>query len=101
MAKKTKSSDINVTAHEILQALTGEPAGSTSVQRNPASIVRNGKPTKKPPKPPLPVKNPAAVALGRLGGLKGGKARAMSLSSKKRTEIAQKAAKTRWNSAPS
>jgi len=41
-------------------------------------------------------KNPAAVALGRLGGLKGGKARAASLSPKKRKEIAQKAAKTRW-----
>ncbi len=42
-------------------------------------------------------KNPAAVALGRLGGLKGGKARAESLSAKKRKEIAQKAAKTRWD----
>jgi hypothetical protein len=43
-----------------------------------------------------PEKNPAAVALGRLGGLKGGKARAESLSAKKRKEIAQKAAKARW-----
>jgi len=42
-------------------------------------------------------KNPAAVALGRLGGLKGGKARAEKLSAKKRKEIAQKAAKTRWS----
>ena len=41
-------------------------------------------------------KNPAAVALGRLGGLKGGKARADSLSSEKRSEIAKKAAATRW-----
>ena len=41
-------------------------------------------------------KNPAAVALGRLGGLKGGKARAESMSAKKRTEIAKKAAKARW-----
>jgi hypothetical protein len=41
-------------------------------------------------------KNPAAVALGRLGGLKGGHARAASLSAKKRSEIAQKAAKARW-----
>lgn len=41
-------------------------------------------------------KNPAAVELGRLGGLKGGKARAESLSPKKRSEIAKKAAKTRW-----
>jgi hypothetical protein len=43
-----------------------------------------------------PVKNPAAVALGRLGGLKGGKARAESLTPKKRSEIAKKAAKARW-----
>jgi hypothetical protein len=42
-------------------------------------------------------KNPAAVALGRLGGLKGGKARATKLSSRKRREIAKKAAKSRWN----
>ena len=41
-------------------------------------------------------KNPAAVALGRLGGLKGGKARASSLTPEQRTEIAKKAAKARW-----
>lgn len=42
-------------------------------------------------------KNPAAVALGRLGGLKGGKARAKALTAKKRKEIATKAAKKRWS----
>ena len=42
-------------------------------------------------------KNPAAVMLGRLGGLKGGKARAAALSAKKRKEIARKAAAKRWN----
>lgn len=42
-------------------------------------------------------KNPHAVALGRAGGLKGGKARTASLSKKKRAEIAKKAAKARWN----
>jgi hypothetical protein len=41
-------------------------------------------------------KNPAAVKLGRLGGLKGGKARAKKLSAKRRKEIAKKAAQTRW-----
>jgi hypothetical protein len=41
-------------------------------------------------------KNPHAVALGRLGGLKGGTARAASLSPKKRSQIAAKAAETRW-----
>ncbi len=42
------------------------------------------------------VKNPAAVALGRLGGLKGGKARAIKLTSARRVEIAKKAALARW-----
>jgi len=42
-------------------------------------------------------KNPAAVALGRLGGLKGGKARAKALSARKRREIAKKAAAFRWS----
>jgi hypothetical protein len=41
-------------------------------------------------------KNPAAVSLGRLGGLKGGKARANKLSPQKRKAIARKAAKARW-----
>lgn len=41
-------------------------------------------------------KNPAAVALGRLGGLKGGKARAKSLTATQRAEIAKKAAVARW-----
>lgn len=41
-------------------------------------------------------KNPAAVALGRLGGLKGGPARAKKLSAKKRANIAKKAARARW-----
>jgi LPS O-antigen subunit length determinant protein (WzzB/FepE family) len=74
MARKQKSKDVNVTAFEIMKAAT-EPQ----------------EPTKDQPK-----KNPAAVALGRLGGLKGGKARAAKLSAKKRKEIAKKAALTRW-----
>ena len=41
-------------------------------------------------------KNPAAVALGRLGGLKGGKARAKKLSPRERTKIAKIAANARW-----
>lgn len=45
---------------------------------------------------PIKEKNPAAVALGRLGGLKGGPARAKKLSSRKRKDIAQKAARVRW-----
>ena len=83
MAKQKLSTDVNVTAFEILKAVTGEPA----------TISLQGKPAKKPP---TPQKNPAAVALGRLGGLKGGKARAKNLSAKKRSDIARKAAKARW-----
>lgn len=44
-------------------------------------------------------KNPAAVELGRLGGLKGGKARAAALSARKRKMIARKAAVSRWKKA--
>ena len=43
-------------------------------------------------------KNPYAVALGRMGGQKGGKARAMKLSPARRSEIARKAARKRWES---
>ena len=48
------------------------------------------------PLPPAPAKNPAAVALGKLGGLKGGRARAEALTPAKRKAIAQKAAAARW-----
>ncbi|MDP2382449.1 MAG: hypothetical protein Q8N00_06570 [Nitrospirota bacterium] len=85
MKKKTPPKDVNVNAFEILQALTGQPA----------DISHNEKPAKK--KPIQPEKNPAAVALGRLGGLKGGKARAAKLSVMRRAQIAQKAAKARWD----
>jgi hypothetical protein len=47
-------------------------------------------------KPADPAKNPHAVALGRLGGLKGGAARAEALSPRKRSQIAAKAARARW-----
>lgn len=65
-----------------------------------ASIVKdatNENPTTEEPTTELPTKNPHAVALGHLGGLKGGPARAKRLSKKKRSEIAQKAAKARWS----
>lgn len=44
-------------------------------------------------------RNPHAVALGRMGGLKGGKARAAKLSPKRRSAIAKKAAQARWQAA--
>jgi hypothetical protein len=48
------------------------------------------------PQPDDSSKNPAAVELGRLGGLKGGKARAMKLTKKQRSEAARRAALARW-----
>jgi hypothetical protein len=47
---------------------------------------------------PYDGKNPAAVELGRLGGQKGGKARAEKLTAEQRSEIAKKAAAARWGS---
>jgi|HubBroStandDraft_2_1064218.scaffolds.fasta_scaffold378917_1 hypothetical protein len=46
--------------------------------------------------PEQPAKNPFAVALGRLGASKGGKARARKLTKERRSEIARTAAQTRW-----
>jgi hypothetical protein len=50
------------------------------------------------PTPEEQGKDPAAVSLGRRGGLKGGKARAKSLSAERRSAIAKGAAKARWKS---
>ena len=58
---------------------------SSIVDEATAEIIRNS-----------PEKNPAAVMLGRIGGLKGGRARAQSLSARKRAEIAKQAALARW-----
>lgn len=57
----------------------------------PLVVMPRTKPLQFPKK-----KNPAAVALGKLGGRKGGRARAAKLSPEKRKEIAQQAAKARW-----
>jgi hypothetical protein len=57
-------------------------------------IVPDAQPASK--SKPEPEKNPAAVALGKLGGLKGGKARAAKLTAARRAAIAKKAAATRW-----
>jgi hypothetical protein len=46
---------------------------------------------------PYEGKNPAAVELGRLGGKKGGKARAAKLTPDERSEIAKRAAAARWS----
>jgi len=59
-----------------------------------ASIVAQA--TGEVPPPADDGKDPAAVALGRKGGAKGGPARAAKLSPERRREIAQKAAASRW-----
>jgi hypothetical protein len=74
ISSKLKHPDIFQLAHAIVETATDET----------------------PQEPEPDTKNPHAVALGRLGGLKGGKARAANLTAKKRKEIAQKAAQTRW-----
>jgi len=53
-----------------------------------------------PPPEPEPQKNPAAVALGKLGGAKGGRARAARMSPEERKESARKAAAARWKKEP-
>ena len=59
-----------------------------------AAIVSEA--TDEEPGDPYEGKNPAAVELGRRGGLKGGRARAEKLTPEQRSEIAKKAAATRW-----
>jgi len=68
--------DTNLLAHKVLQVAIGEDI--------------------EPEKPLNDGKDPAAVALGRKGGLKGGKARWQGVSKRKRSEIARKAARARW-----
>ncbi len=78
--KPKRSRDLNVLASEIVRAATeGEP--------ETPPVVRD-------------TRNPHAVALGRLGGKKGGKARAEKLTPEQRSEISRKAAKARWEKKP-
>lgn len=72
--KDKRPRDVNQLAKLIVDISTGEIEDTISEQK----------------------KNSAAVELGRLGGLKGGKARAEKLTAKKRKEIAKKAAAARW-----
>ena len=76
MAKIKRPTDINQRAKNIVDLATGE------VTETPEQIDEI---------------KAAAAALGRKGGLKGGNARAKALSSKRRSEIAKKAAKARWH----
>jgi hypothetical protein len=69
------------------------------VNQNAFRIVREASVDDEGESPPeqRPEKNPAAVALGKLGGKKGGTARAASLTPEQRKEIARKAAAARWD----
>ncbi len=68
----------------------------TDINSLAASIVADATDEDKP-KAVDDGKDPAAVSLGRRGGLKGGKARAEKLTADQRSEIARKAATTRWH----
>ena len=69
---------------------------SRSVTVEPTESVVTAEPKLVEFPAPARTKNPAAVALGKLGGSKGGKIRAARLSQDQRTAIAQQAAKARW-----
>ena len=75
-ARKRRPRDTNQLAYQIVQEATGQA----------------------PPEPPEPpdTRNPAAVALAKLGASKGGKARAAKLSAQRRSAIARKAVQARW-----
>lgn len=75
MPKRSSKLDLSQLAKRIVDEATGEA----------------------PITPPPKEKNKAAVELGRLGGIKGGAARAKKLTAKRRSEIAKKAAASRWS----
>ena len=78
--RKKRDHDFSVIAHRVVQEATGE-AEEQQVEPEPLPEERHA----------------AAVTLGRLGGKKGGKARAAKLTPKQRSEIAKKAAEARWH----
>lgn len=80
MPARPKDLDVNQLAKRIL----GEATGDEPKTEAPA---------------PQPAKNKAAVALGKIGGKKGGAARAAALTPERRSEIAKKAAAGRWKKA--
>lgn len=79
-SSKKRPRDVNSLAHQLTREATGE------AEPTPPPVERE--------------KDPAAVDLGRRGGLKGGKARAAKLSAEERSEIARKAATARWAKKP-
>jgi len=80
MPKRSRKLDANETAHAVVQ-----------------HVIAKHDPEAAPVKPARRKrKNPAAVALGRKGGKKGGAARAASMTPEQRAESARKAANARW-----
>lgn len=76
---------MNQLAHHLVRMSTEDHAETRVVE------IRTSKPILSKRK-----KNPAAVALGRLGGLRGGKARKEALTPEQRSNIASAAARARW-----
>jgi hypothetical protein len=73
--RRSKNEDVNQAAFRIVREATSEPIPITSVKKR---------------------KNPAAVSLGRMGGLKSGKARMEKLTPEQRRQLASNAARKRW-----
>jgi hypothetical protein len=82
-SKKKKPHDPNALAFQIVQEATGVPHPQPPHVQGEADPITEAR-------------SAAAAMLGRLGGLKGGAARAKALSKKQRQEIARKAARARW-----
>lgn len=78
-ARESTPHDFTVVARRVVEQAIGEQLDGASLKNTDEG------------------KNPAAVALGKLGGAKGGKARASKLSARRRSQIARKAAQTRWS----
>ena len=78
-ASKKRPRDFSLRARQIVEEAIGERLDGSPL-----------------PEPPKDTRNPAAVALSKLGASKGGKARAKALTKAQRQEIAKKAAKARW-----
>ena len=81
MPKRSSSGDVAQNALRVVEQVIGAPLKAKA---------------KGPLQFPARKKNPAAVTLGKLGGMKGGRARAAKLSAEERRAIAQKAGKARW-----
>lgn len=80
MAKRSSGKrDFMQVARDVVEHAIGEHMDGTALEK------------------PVDARNPHAVALGSIGGNKGGKARAEALSAKRRKEIAQLAASARWD----